>query len=90
MSIKISIGTIVLALGLAAGCGGGGSSSVAAACERGDECDVLNGQSVGDCKSEGNDIYKSLTSEQKDAFEAAIDACLALETCAEFETCIDQ
>jgi hypothetical protein len=89
MSIKTKIVTLALAVGFAAGCGGGGgSSSVRAACERGDECDLLDGQSVGDCTDEGNDIYSDLNSDEKAAFEDIIDACLALATCAEFDACI--
>ena len=91
MSIKTRMVTFAVAVGFAAGCGGGGggSSSVRAACERGDECDLLDGQSVGDCTDEGNEVYDGLDDDQQDAFEAFIDACLEEAACADFDACIE-
>jgi hypothetical protein len=71
---------------LLAGCGG--DSLPERACDRADECNLLDGQTHAECVAEGEAILDSLSGAQRDAFVELIEGCLDLETCADFEACL--
>jgi glucosylceramidase len=83
-----------LALGLIANCviacgNSSGSDMAGAVCQKANTCNTLSGASVARCKDMVNQTLQSMTSAARSGAENALNTCLGIGDCTDFNSCID-
>lgn len=72
-----------LSFALVVGCGSTASST----CERLDDCNAVNGQSVPECTEALESLLEACPSAERQDVETAFQACLWLNACSNFILC---
>ena len=84
----LSLGALcALATSLSIGCAAE-QDVVIEACERFEECNVLEGQSVGECTETVERNLLVFTPTERDDWERVMDGCLGFSGCETFVDCV--
>ena len=83
-----STALLALAMTLSIACSSEGPDVVDEACERLSECNVLEGQSAGECVESVERNLIVFTPTERDDWERVMDSCLGFAGCETFVDCV--
>lgn len=87
---RVALGAFLLLAVPAVTACGGGSDPVVEACERLDECNVLNsGVSVGECVEQLDRARDLATESERNDWDRLMEGCLGFDSCSTFINCVD-